>query len=123
MCSPYRVASNSERAFRGTRGASYHELRKRGTKVVPGIMNRRYGSPSCAGRSASKTRVDALVSRASTCSEGNEGVDGRDRPRDRPALTKAKRQTVKTTVSKSTRDHRSDTRPDRRWVTPMTRYS
>src|SRR5205814_9943216 len=41
MCSPYRVASNSERAFRGTRGASYHELRKRGTKVVPGIMNRR----------------------------------------------------------------------------------
>src|SRR5436190_13903384 len=69
MCSPYRVASNSERAFRGTRGASYHELRKRGTKVVPGIMNRRYGSPSCAGRSASKTRVDALVSRASSCSK------------------------------------------------------
>jgi len=32
--------------------------------LVPGIMNRWNGNPSCAGRSASKTCVDALVSRA-----------------------------------------------------------
>src|SRR5436190_3025908 len=37
-------------------------------------------SPSCAGRSALKTRVDALVSRASTSVRRKQDVGGRDKP-------------------------------------------
>jgi hypothetical protein len=37
-------------------------------------------SPSCAGRSASKTRVDALVSRASMCVGRKQDVGRRDNP-------------------------------------------
>jgi hypothetical protein len=37
-------------------------------------------SPSCAGRSASKTRVDALVSRASTSVGRKQDVGGRAKP-------------------------------------------